>query len=258
MKRKLLFPLIVALVIQTVWAGGHSTGGGTVHVRSFYRKDGTYVHAYDRVAPGTAGFSTSTIKPSTAYVPAISTPNIPSAPIAPTTTVAPQPTPDLRSNKQTVQDAITAGRIVVSDPGTVHVNGYYRPDGTYVSGYDRAAPGTVSSSQPLTSQSTSVSTTAPQPSVSDNLSASTARTTPRSYISTSRYSSSIGGQRDSHGRIKRSEAGKHEFMSMTGYLHGRPGYVVDHIIPLKRGGCDCPSNMQWQTIQEAKAKDKWE
>jgi hypothetical protein len=27
---------------------------------------------------------------------------------------------------------------------------------------------------------------------------------------------------------------------------------------LKRGGCDCPSNMQWQTTQEAKAKDKWE
>jgi hypothetical protein len=34
--------------------------------------------------------------------------------------------------------------------------------------------------------------------------------------------------------------------------------VVDHKIPLKRGGCDCPENMQWQTIQEAKAKDKWE
>ena len=47
-------------------------------------------------------------------------------------------------------------------------------------------------------------------------------------------------------------------MRMTGYPHGRPGYVVDHVIPLKRGGCDCPSNMQWQTIDEAKAKDKWE
>jgi hypothetical protein len=71
-------------------------------------------------------------------------------------------------------------------------------------------------------------------------------------------SSSAGLQRDSHGRIKRSEAAKHEFMRMTGYPNGRPGYVVDHIISLKRGGCDCPSNMQWQTIQEAKEKDKWE
>jgi len=27
---------------------------------------------------------------------------------------------------------------------------------------------------------------------------------------------------------------------------------------LKRGGCDCPANMQWQTKAAAKAKDKWE
>jgi hypothetical protein len=47
-------------------------------------------------------------------------------------------------------------------------------------------------------------------------------------------------------------------MKSTGYPHGRKGYVVDHIVPLKRGGCDCPANMQWQTKAEAKAKDKWE
>jgi len=47
-------------------------------------------------------------------------------------------------------------------------------------------------------------------------------------------------------------------MQTTGYPHGRPGYVVDHIVPLKSDGCDCPANTQWQTIQEAKAKDKWE
>jgi len=27
-------------------------------------------------------------------------------------------------------------------------------------------------------------------------------------------------------------------MKQTGYLHGRPGYVVDHIVSLKRGGAD--------------------
>lgn len=36
------------------------------------------------------------------------------------------------------------------------------------------------------------------------------------------------------------------------------GYVIDHIIPLKRGGADSPENMQWQTIDDAKAKDRWE
>ena len=47
-------------------------------------------------------------------------------------------------------------------------------------------------------------------------------------------------------------------MKQTGYPHGRPGYVVDHIIPLKRGGADEPWNMQWQTIAAGKAKDATE
>jgi len=47
-------------------------------------------------------------------------------------------------------------------------------------------------------------------------------------------------------------------MKQSGFPKGRPGYVVDHIVPLKKGGCDCPANMQWQTIQAAKEKDKWE
>jgi len=72
----------------------------------------------------------------------------------------------------------------------------------------------------------------------------------KSYTSTA--------NRDSSGKIKRSAKAKYEFMKQSGYPKGRPGYVVDHIIPLKRGGCDCPSNMQWQTKEEAKQKDKWE
>jgi hypothetical protein len=30
------------------------------------------------------------------------------------------------------------------------------------------------------------------------------------------------------------------------------------VIPLKRGGADAAENMQWQTVQAAKAKDKIE
>lgn len=37
-----------------------------------------------------------------------------------------------------------------------------------------------------------------------------------------------------------------------------PGYVVDHVVPLCAGGADAPSNMQWQTAADAKAKDREE
>jgi len=47
-------------------------------------------------------------------------------------------------------------------------------------------------------------------------------------------------------------------MRRTGYPHGRPGYVVDHIVPLCAGGADAPSNMQWQTVEEGKVKDRQE
>ena len=73
-----------------------------------------------------------------------------------------------------------------------------------------------------------------------------------------------GVNRDSHGKIKRSAEVKSAFKRShpcpsTGKSSGAcPGYVVDHVKPLKRGGADAPENMQWQTKADAKAKDKWE
>jgi hypothetical protein len=64
--------------------------------------------------------------------------------------------------------------------------------------------------------------------------------------------------RNDKGRIARSEAAKDAFKRQTGYSHGRPGYVIDHIKPLACGGADSPANMQWQTTAAAKAKDKIE
>ncbi len=190
--------LIVAFTAHVAWAGS-----GTVHVRGYVRKDGTYVHSYTRSAPGSKSYSASPSRIATPNISSGVTPYVPTtssttstAPAVPAA-AAPQPTPDLRTNKQTVQDAIAEGRIVVKDTKPI-----------------------------VSSTTTSVSAS--------------------------------GVARDSHGRIKRNESAKREFMRESGYANGRPGYVVDHVVPLKRGGCDCPSNMQWQTIQEAKAKDKVE
>jgi hypothetical protein len=43
-------------------------------------------------------------------------------------------------------------------------------------------------------------------------------------------------------------------------LHKLPckGFIIDHRIALCKGGLDAASNMQWQTIAAAKAKDRWE
>jgi hypothetical protein len=113
---------------------------------------------------------------------------------------------------------------------SVHVKGYTKKDGTKVKGYDRKAPSKKGSTTTKGSGTTKHSTT---------------------VTSTTRA-------RDSKGRFIRSDAAKSTFLKQTGYPKGRPGYVVDHIVPLACGGADTPSNMQWQTVAAAKAKDKTE
>ena len=61
---------------------------------------------------------------------------------------------------------------------------------------------------------------------------------------------------------ERSLAAKNDFKysnpcPSNGNNHGPcPGYVIDHITALACGGADAPSNMQWQSVAEGKAKDK--
>lgn len=62
----------------------------------------------------------------------------------------------------------------------------------------------------------------------------------------------------------RSSAARAEFKRLnpcpsTGLHRGAcPGFVIDHVQPLCAGGADAPHNMQWQSVEAGKAKDRTE
>jgi hypothetical protein len=95
--RTSLIFLIVAFVAQIAWAGGRSTGGGTVHVRSYYRSNGTYVHAYNRAAPGNAvsvaPLSTASTSVPRVVKPSVTVPSVFGQPVAPVTLSIPRAIP---------------------------------------------------------------------------------------------------------------------------------------------------------------------
>jgi 5-methylcytosine-specific restriction endonuclease McrA len=60
----------------------------------------------------------------------------------------------------------------------------------------------------------------------------------------------------SHGgnMVKRSVKNKKLFLKSKGYIKCPKEYEIDHIIPLSKGGTDCPNNMQLLTVQEHRKK----
>ena len=141
--------------------------------------------------------------------------------------------------------------------GREHVRGYTRRDGTHVAPYQRNYPGEGRSTPAPAPTLRAPRSSTPSPRATRPSIRAPRASTPRSS-SRSRTSSPTPGGRDARGRIKRSVQAKDDFMRQTGHPHGWPGHVVDHIKPLACGGADDPSNMQWQTIAEGKAKDKVE
>lgn len=138
-----------------------------------------------------------------------------------------------------------AGKVNISSDHSVR--SYYKKDGTFVGSY-RA--------------------TNPNSTIRDNYSAngiqkSAGGTQSATQPLRSAQAASTSA-RDSKGKIKRSEKAKSDFKRQhpcpsTGASSGAcPGYVIDHVQALKHGGADVPSNMQWQTKEAAKQKDKWE
>lgn len=128
--------------------------------------------------------------------------------------------------------AFAAAKGGSSSSKSVHVKEYRKKDGTVVKAHDRKPPKEKSTGG--SSKRSTTSTPAPKPLTNKER------------------------QKAAEDYLHRSEAARRAFMKQTGYPNGRPGYIIDHIVPLACHGADDPSNMQWQTIEEAKTKDKIE
>lgn len=69
---------------------------------------------------------------------------------------------------------------------------------------------------------------------------------------------------DADAAVKRSAKVRADFVRMAACpatrLHRLPckGWIIDHVVPLCAGGPDTTANMQWQTIPDARAKDRIE
>jgi len=48
------------------------------------------------------------------------------------------------------------------------------------------------------------------------------------------------------------------FRRQTGYANGRPGWVIDHVVPMCAGGPDTVANLQWQDRAASYRKDVFE
>ena len=101
---------ILFLIFVTIWS---NVLFGQVHVRGYYRSNGTYVQPHERTRPN------STVTDNYSY-PGNYNPNI--------TTTTPTPNYNIGNSSSSATTS------------NVWVNGYYRGDGTYVSGYYRNTP----------------------------------------------------------------------------------------------------------------------
>jgi hypothetical protein len=87
---------------------------------------------------------------------------------------------------------------------------------------------------------------------------------PRSLLTFTMLAVCVALSATASAKEHRSASIKREFQlahpcPATGLTNGAcPAYVRDHIVPLACRGPDAVSNLQWQTIRAARAKDKWE
>ncbi len=164
--------------------------------------------------------------------------------------------------------------------GTVHVQGYWRKDGTYVNAYDRAAPG--QGQAPSSSGASGATDMTRLLGVKTDLGSNLLNDPEAGVVvfkegaaqriegplevrgklvvfhdslqhllSVQASSIDLSATQRSNDRLKKTRA----FMRQTDYPAGRAGYVVDYIVPPACGGSEESSNMQWEMEEQAGVRD---
>ena len=139
---RLAIAVALWLLVPFVAFAGNKGGGGSVHVRGYYRKNGTYVAPYTRSAPSHGG-GVAALAPFIA----------PEPPPQPSPSV-PRPRPDAAALKAKNAEEKAKGKATpkaaaakssrkkkVPVPRTIYVKGYYKADGTWVEPHTRYIDG---------------------------------------------------------------------------------------------------------------------
>jgi hypothetical protein len=64
--------------------------------------------------------------------------------------------------------------------------------------------------------------------------------------------------KDKSNRVIQSTSARREFLVKSGYPKGRIGHVIDHIVPIEKGGADVVGNLYWASYKEAREKETWD
>jgi hypothetical protein len=139
---RLAIAIALWLLVPFATFAGNKGGGGSVHVRGYYRKNGTYVAPHTRSAPSHGG-GVAALEPFIAPVPPPQPSQSTPRPRADAAALKAKNAEEKAKRKATPKAASAKLRRKTKSPvpRTIYVKGYYKADGTWVEPHTRYIDG---------------------------------------------------------------------------------------------------------------------